>query len=169
MTERFQDAAHSKLIINLSNSVYTLISPELKDDNAIFMLWQIFVNVYLEGVKVIKAAGYKEFELKGLPSWKAIELGKNLDKTAAVNNFKRSIKYAWLNSMAQDMIRRQKNQSELESLNGYLLKLADSLNIEIPYNRIIYDLCKEHFDKTPFQPLPVEIVWEKINEKQNKK
>lgn len=169
MTNEFQDAAHSKLIINLSNSVYTIISPELKDDDAIFMLWQIFVNVYLEGVKVIQAAGYKEFELKGLPSWKTIELGKNLDKTVAVNNFKRSTKYAWLNSMAQDMILRQKHQSELESLNGYILKLADSLNIEIPYNKIIYNLCKEQFKKVPYQSLPVEVVWEKINEALNKK
>ncbi|MFX1311650.1 MAG: ketopantoate reductase family protein, partial [Promethearchaeota archaeon] len=138
ITKEFQDAAHSKLIVNLSNSVYTIISPELKDDDAIFKLWQIFVNIYLEGMKVIQAAGYKEFELKGLPSWKSVELGRNLDKTEAVNNFKRRTKYAWLNSMAQDMIRRQKNQSELESLNGYLLKLADSLNIDVPYNKIIY-------------------------------
>ncbi|MFW9881086.1 MAG: ketopantoate reductase family protein [Candidatus Thorarchaeota archaeon] len=168
-TKVFQDAAHSKLIINLSNSVYTIISPELKDDNAIFNLWRIFVNVYLEGVVVVKMAGYKEFELKGLPSWKAIELGKNLDKITAVNNFKKGTKYAWLNSMAQDMIRRQKSQSELESLNGYLLKLADSLNIKVPYNQTIYKLCKENFNRVPYQPLPVEVVWQKINEELNKK
>ena len=39
------------------------------------------------------------------------------------------------NSMVQDMIIRQKNQSELESLNGYFVKLADSLGIDIPYNK----------------------------------
>ena len=40
--------------------------------------------------------------------------------------------------MAQDMIHRKKNQSELESLTGYLINIADSLNIEIPYNKMIY-------------------------------
>ena len=60
-TQQFQDAAHSKLIINLSNATFTLISSELKDDDAIFKLWNIFMNVYLEGVEVVKAAGYKEF------------------------------------------------------------------------------------------------------------
>ena len=167
-TQQFQDAAHSKLIMNLSNATFTLISSELKDDDAIFKLWQIFMNVYLEGVKVVKAAGYKEFELKGLPSWNVMELGRNLDKTMAIKNFSRNLKYSWFNSMAQDMIHRKKNQSELESLTGYLVKLADSLNINIPYNRVIYKLSKQQFEKRPYQPLLVETVWEAINRNLNK-
>ncbi|MFX1573785.1 MAG: ketopantoate reductase family protein [Promethearchaeota archaeon] len=162
ITKEFQDAAYSKLIINLTNATFTLISSELKDNDAIFKLWKIMMNVYFEGMKVVKAAGYKEFELKGLLSWKIMELGKDFDKKTAVNSFKGSAKYAWLNSMAQDMIRRQKSQSELESLNGYLLKLADSLDIETPYNRMIYRLCKEQFKKIPYKPLPVDVVWEKM-------
>jgi len=168
-TQEFQDAAHSKLIINLSNATFTLISSELKDDDAIFTLWKIFLNVYLEGVNVVKAAGYKEFRLKGLPSWEVMAMGKNLDKATAINNFGRNLKYSWFNSMAQDMIHRKKNQSELESLTGYLIKLADSLDIKIPYNRTIYKLSKEQFKKVPYQPLPVEVVWEKINDELNRK
>lgn len=168
-TQQFQDAAHSKLIINLANATFTLISSELKDDDAIFKLWQILINVYLEGMKVVKNAGYKEFELRGLLSWKMIEAGKDLDKNTAVNNFRGSTKYAWLNSMSQDMIRRKRSKSELETLNGYLLKLAKSLNIEIPYNQMIYNLCKEQFSKMPYQPLPVEFVWEKIINELNSK
>jgi 2-dehydropantoate 2-reductase len=168
-TQEFQDAAHSKLIINLSNATFTLISSELKDDDAIFKLWNIFLNVYLEGMEVVKAAGYKEFKLKGLPSWEVMEMGKNLDKATAINNFGRNLKYSWFNSMAQDMIHRKKNQSELESLTGYLLNLADSLDIKIPYNRMIYKLSKEQFAKAPYQPLPVEVVWEKINDELNSK
>jgi len=167
-TQQFQNAAHSKLIMNLSNATFTLISSELKDDDAIFKLWQIFMNVYLEGVEVIKTAGYKEFELKGLPSWNVMELGKNLDKATAIKNFGRNLKYSWFNSMAQDMIHRQKNQSELESLTGYLVKLADSLNIKIPYNRVIYELSKQQFEMKPYHSLPVETVWEEINKNLNK-
>ena len=168
-TKQFQDAAHSKLIINLSNATFTLISSDLKDDDAIFKLWKIFMNVYLEGVEVVKAADYKEYELKGLPSWNGMELGKNLDKETAIKNFSRNFKYSWFNSMAQDMIHRKKNQSEIESLTGYLIKLADSLQLEIPYNRMIYKLCKQQFQKVPYQPLPAEIVWEKIDNELNRK
>lgn len=168
-TQNFQDAAHSKLIINLANSVFTLISSELKDDDEIYLLWQILINTYYEGIEVVKAAGYKEFELRGLLSWDVIEIGRKLDKNAAVTNFKGSTKYAWLNSMSQDMIRRQRSRSELESLNGYLLNLAESVSIEVPYNQIIYKLCKQQFEKRPYQPLPVKVVWEKINEELNRK
>ncbi len=126
------------------------------------------MNVYLEGVKVVKAAGYKEFELKGLPSWNVMELGKNLDKATAIKNFGRNLKYSWFNSMAQDMIHRKKSKSEIESLTGYFVKLADSFNIDIPYNRVIYKLSKQQFEKKPYQPLPVETVWEVINKNLNK-
>lgn len=98
-----------------------------------------------------------------------MELGKNLGKTTAINNFRRSLKYSWLNSMAQDMIHRQKNQSELETLTGYLVKLADSLNIKIPYNKVIYKLSKQQFEMKPYQPLPVETVWDEINKNLNNK
>ena len=168
-TQNFQDAVHSKLIINLANATFTLISSDLKDDDEIYMLWQILINAYYEGMKVVKAVGYNEFELRGLLSWKIIEIGRELDKKAAVNNFKGSTRYAWLNSMSQDMIRRQRNKSEIESLNGYLLELADSVGLEVPYNQIIYKLCKEQFDKKPYQSLPVKVVWEKINNELNRK
>jgi hypothetical protein len=42
------------------------------------------------------------------------------------------------------------------------VKLADSLNIKIPYNRVIYELSKQQFEKKPYQPLLVETVWEEI-------
>lgn len=167
-TQQFQDAAHSKLIINLSNATFTLISSELKDDDAIFKLWSIFLNVYLEGVALVKAAGYKEYKLKGLPSWDVMGMGKNLDKATAIKNFGRNLKYSWFNSMAQDMIHRKKNQSELESLTGYVVRLADSLKINIPYNTVIYKLSKQQFEKKPYQPLRVETVWEEINKNLNK-
>ena len=61
--------------------------------------------------------------------------------------------------MKQDMIIRQKTQSELESLNGYFLKLANSLGVDAPYNKVLYEICKEHFKKTPYQPLEPEEVY----------
>jgi len=163
-TNKLQEAAHSKLVINLLNSLFTLVNSKLQDNTAIFKLWKIYANVFLEGVKIIQAAGYQEYKLKYLPSWKTMEFALDFDKVAAVNDFKKNLKFYRLNSMAQDMILRQKNQSELESLNGYLIKLADSHGLEVPYNRTIYKLCKEQFSKTPYRPLAVEIVWEKINE-----
>ncbi len=161
-TKNFQDAAHSKLVMNLINSIFTLIDQKNQDEDSIFKLWKIFVNTFLEGVKIVKAAGYKEYKLKGLPNWKSMEFALNLDRKITLDNFRKSIRFSWLNSMAQDMLIRQKQISELETLNGYLLSLADKYGLEVPYNRTIYKLCKESFTKIPYKPLDVEIIYKEI-------
>ncbi len=168
ITTKYHDAAHSKLVLNIANSVFTLIEQNVDDDDYIFKLWKIFVNSYLECVDIIKAAGYHEHKLKGLPLWRTMEFAKNLDKKAALDNFRRDIKYSWLNSMAQDKVIRQKEQSELESLNGYLLNLAHQYNIKVPFNEVIYRLCKKAFSSVPYKPLHVDHVWKEI-EKELKK
>ena len=69
------------------------------------------------------------------------------------------------NSMSQDIIIRQKTQSELEYLNGYFINLAQKVGIAAPYNTTIYELCKSRFQKKPFKQLEVEEVWEIIQQK----
>ncbi|MFX1469357.1 MAG: ketopantoate reductase family protein [Promethearchaeota archaeon] len=162
MTKDFQDAVHSKLVINLGNSLFTLIDQKSQNDESILKLWKILANLYLEGVKIIKAAGYKEYKLKGLPTWEVMKFAMKLNKKTAVNNFKGSMKFYWLNSMTQDMLLRQKNISELESINGYLMSLADQFGLLVPYNRTIYKLCKENFLKSPYKPLNVGNVYSEI-------
>ena len=167
ITKNYLDAAHSKLVLNLVNSIFTLIEQNLDDDDYIFKLWKIFVNTYLEGIEIVKAAGFKEHKLKGLPTWKTMEFAKNLDKKAALENFRNNLKYSWLNSMAQDKIIRQNEQSELESLNGYLLNLAHQYKIKVPFNEVIYRLCKAIFSRRPYKPLHVDQVWHEIESELN--
>jgi len=162
LTKDFQDAAHSKLVTNLGNSIFTLIDQKNQDDESVFKLWKIVVKNFLEGVKIVEAAGYKEYKLKGLPTWDVMKFALNLNKKVAVNNFKEGMKFYWLNSMTQDMLLRQKSMSELETINGYLISLADQLGLSVPYNRTIYKLCKENFSKTPYRPLNVETVCREI-------
>jgi 2-dehydropantoate 2-reductase len=162
ITTKYQDAAHSKLVLNIANSVFTLIEQNVDDDDYIFTLWKIFLNAYLECVDIVKAAGYQEHKIKGLPLWKTMEFAKNLDKKTALDNFRRDIKYSWLNSMAQDKLIRRKEQSELESLNGYLLDLAHQNDIKVPFNEVIYRLCKKAFSVVPYKPLHVDEVWNEI-------
>ena len=64
--------------------------------------------------------------------------------------------------MTQDKVIRQKEQSELESLNGYLLSLAHQYNIKVPFNEVIYRLCKATFSRRPYKPLHVDQVWHEI-------
>lgn len=163
-TDELQNTVHTKLILNLVNSIFTLINPDIETDSDIFHLWQIFVNTFNEGVKIVRAAGYKEYRLRGVPQWNSMEMAVNLDMNTAVGNFKKNLKFSWRNSMTQDMVLRHRNQSELESLNGYILSLADSNKLIVPYNRTIYELCKDNFSKDPYEPIYVKVVCDKIQE-----
>jgi len=60
------------------------------------------------------------------------------------------------------MIIRQKSQSELQHLNGYMVDLAETLKKEAPYNRTIYEMCKSQFKKKPFKQLEIEEVWDEV-------
>ena len=164
ITKRYNDAAHSKLILNIINSIFTIINKENLTIDDKFKIWKIFVSSFLEGVEVLKKAGYREQKLKGLPSWRTIEFAQNLEKKMALDSFEESMKFSWLNSMAQDMVLLKRQKSEIDTLNGYFIELADKFKLEVPVNRTLYDLCKKQFNKVPFKPLHVNIVWNKLNE-----
>jgi hypothetical protein len=77
--------------------------------------------------------------------------------------FKRNLKKMVLSSMAQDIIKNQRHESELEAINGYLLALADRHGLEVPYNRAMYRICQEEFGKPVFEPLDVKDLWRRID------
>ena len=55
-----------------------------------------------------------------------------------------------------------------KNINDLTVRLANSLDINIPYNKGIYDLSKKQFETKPYQPLTVESVWDKIHKNLNK-
>jgi len=162
--KNIQDAVHTKLIFNLSNAILTLIDYKNIHTSSIPKLRKIIYNYMLEGIKIVQAKGYKEHRLPGLLPWKSIESAANEDNEAANKMFITQIHTPGPNSMEQDKIIRHKSESELVYLNGYIIALTDSLGMEAPYNRIIYKLCKKNFQKKPYQPLDIEVVWKKIIE-----
>jgi ketopantoate reductase len=70
-----------------------------------------------------------------------------------------------MSSMAQDIIQRGGSDSELETINGYFIELADKHGMKVPYNRAIYALCKREFAKPKFEPLDVKEVLEEVEKK----
>ncbi|MBD3253651.1 MAG: 2-dehydropantoate 2-reductase [Candidatus Lokiarchaeota archaeon] len=165
LTNNLQDAARCKMIMNLSNAAATLIKLNFPDEDSFTKFRKIIINLFLEGIEIIKAAGFSEQKLDGMPSWKLLKLANKIPKKMANKTFRKSMTGMLHNSMAQDKILRERDQSELESLSGYFIELANSLNLEIPYNETIYQLSKEEFQKKPFNPLPIDTVWKKIQSK----
>lgn len=163
-TQKIQDAAQTKTALNLINSLMTLLGHQYREFTNFKLIGKLSANLLLEGVKIIKAAGYEPYKLEGLPTEGVLKLATWLPSFLRTMIYKKKSKKMVLNSMAQDILQRKKKDSELESLNGYILQLADSLGLQVPYNRTIYQLCKAEFSKPEFQPLSVEEVWDKVNE-----
>jgi len=164
VTLHLNNATHSKMIINLTNSLTTLIGHTYKEisDQSIFQ--KLLTNLTWEGVQIVKAAGYDECKLGGMPSWLLMKAGATLPQVVTKIPFKQNVKKLVISSMAQDILQKGGSQSELESLNGYFIYLAEQYGIDIPYNKTIYELCKEEFAKPGFEPWDVKEVWDKVQQ-----
>ena len=159
VTDHFNDAAHSKLVINLTNSLTTLIGHRRREISDPALFQKLLSNVTWEGVQIVRGAGYKECRLGGMPSWKIIWAGSHLPRAITKPIFEKNVAKMVLSSMAQDILQRVGHQSELETINGYLLSLADRQGLKVPYNRAVYDLCRREFAKPVFAPLDVAEVY----------
>jgi ketopantoate reductase len=70
-----------------------------------------------------------------------------------------------MSSMSQDIIQRGGTTSEIDSLTGYILRLARRNRVKAPYNETIYELGKERFSKPGFVPLDVKDVLAEVQKK----
>ena len=165
VTDHLMDAALSKMIINLTNSLTTLIGHQFKPLSDPDLFQKLLSNLTYEGVKIVKAAGYKECSLGGMPGWKLLELSAKLPTFVTKPIFDKNVKKMVVSSMAQDVIQRGSRDNELESLNGYFLRLAADSGVDAPFIGAIYDLCRERFAQESFEPMDVKDVWSEVKKR----
>ncbi len=163
VTPHIQDAAHSKIIINLTNSLTTLVGHKFREISDPALFQKLLTNLTYEGVQVVKAAGYGECKLGGMPSWMVMEMATKLPPFISKPIFDKNVKKMVVSSMAQDIIQRGGGDSELDTINGRIIELADQFGVDIPYNRAVYKLCKAEFAKPKFEPLDVRDVWAEVS------
>lgn len=162
-TDRFQDAAHCKIVVNLANSITTLAGHGVApiDDMALFQ--RLLAGTLWEGVRVIRAAGYRECRLGGIPSWRLLWASSHLPPIVTRPLFAKNLKKMVMSSMAQDVLSRRSGRHELEELNGRIVALADRHGLPAPYNRAVLDLCRREFARPDFKPLSVKEIWARIS------
>ncbi|MGI6702146.1 MAG: ketopantoate reductase family protein [Christensenellales bacterium] len=158
ITDRILDAAYCKMVINLTNSFTTLVGMGYREITNLHAFKEILTNSMYEGVKILKKMGVKEFKAHTMPNWMSIMAGAKLPNFITDGMFKKNLAKMVLSSMAQDVIQRKTGDSELESLIGEFIGLADCYKVDIPYNRTVYKLCKDRFYKDPFVPMTEEEV-----------
>jgi len=152
-SQNFYDHAHAKLVNNIANSVTTLIGNSHRDADALKPLQTVLTQLSNEGVSTLQAAGVSETRAGPLPPWSVIKLSKLLPAVLTRPIFRRKLALVGSTSMASDIISKGKGESELESINGYLLKLADKYRVDVPYSRKLYELCQQRFSEIPFRPM----------------
>ena len=155
-----QDAAYSKMVINLTNSLTTLIGHGFQELSSLTHLQKVLSQMTYEGTQIVKAAGHKECSIGGMPSWALITAAAKLPSFLTRGAFKKNIKKMVVSSMAQDIIQRGAGDSELETINGHFIELADKYGVKAPFNRKVYELCKQRFNAEKFTPMDIQEVWQ---------
>ncbi len=160
ITPHYFDAAHNKILLNLSNSSFTLLGVGFKKISSMNKFRILTTSITYEGLKILKKAKIKQIKLGPLPSWKLLRIAATLPGFITNPIFKKTIeKSSGINSMAQDLLINKRNKTELESLNGYLIQLANEVGFDAKINQKLYEICKREFVKKDFQPLDLDTVW----------
>jgi 2-dehydropantoate 2-reductase len=164
-TDRLKDAVQCKIVINLVNSVTALIGHGVREVKDQELLRRIMVNTLCEGIQTLQMAGVTEVPLGDAPSWKTIRLGAKLPGFIANIIFKNNFKKMQITSMAQDLFVLHKDTTELDSINGYIVGLANTVGFDARFNKAIYEIAGREFNKPDYQPMEVADLWRKIEER----
>jgi ketopantoate reductase len=165
VTDRITDAAYCKMVINLTNSFTTLVGMQYREITNMRAFKRILTTSMYEGMKILKKKGVKEFKAHTMPSWTKITFGAKMPDFITDGLFKKNLAKMVLSSMAQDVIQRKTGASELDSLIGEFIVMADNLGVAIPYNKTVYELCKVRFAADPFVPMTEEEVLKEVEKR----
>lgn len=162
VVDNLGDISHTKLILNLTNSLTTLVGFKFKPISDPRLFQKVLSNLTYEGVKIAKSAGFNECSIGNMPSWTTMGMAAKLPTFITKSIFEKNIKKMVVSSMAQDVIQRGSKDTELETINGHFLSLAKKNNLKVPYNQAVYDMCQEAFAQDTFNTVDIKDVWEKI-------
>ena len=162
ITNHLENTVHSKLVINLTNALDTLVGQGYMPVSDFRVYQRLFACTLYEGVRIIRAAGYSEYPMNGMPSFLILHLGTLAPSWLAVPVFRRKVRTIVMTSMAQDILLHDTGVSEIDTLTGYIISLAKAHNVPSPYNSTIYRLAKERFRKG-FKPMRCEDVMAEVH------
>ena len=69
ITDRLEDAVHTKIVINLTKALDALVGRGWRPLSNIAVYQQLLPRTLWEGVRIIRAAGYREHRIPGIPSF----------------------------------------------------------------------------------------------------
>src|SRR5579863_3580912 len=134
---RMQDAIHTKIVVNLTNALDALVGRGARPLSNPDIFQRLLTQTLWEGVRTIRAAGHREYRLPGMPSFALLHLVAALPDWLTRPLFQRRLRAMRMSSMTQDVMLHGAQDTELESITGYIVDLAAQHRVPAPYNRAI--------------------------------
>ena len=151
-----------KLLVNLNNSINVLSGLPLKQQLAQRPYRKIMAACVREGLRVLKRAGIKPQMDAPLPPSLVpalMELPNSIFQMLAKKIV--DIDPSARSSMWEDLQRGRK--TEVDLLNGEIVRLGAQLDVPTPINQRVMDLVKEAEHRGAPPSLPAEQLWQRLN------
>jgi 2-dehydropantoate 2-reductase len=160
--ERIADAARCKMVLNLTNSISALVGFGLREIEDYDAFSRSVSRVMYEGMQILRKAGVREVPLDRGATWRNIKAARFLPGFITSRILRNGMKDMHITSMGQDVYLAKRGATELESLNGYFVRLAESVGFDARYNKALYRITKQWLAQPEVRPMHERELWTKL-------
>jgi ketopantoate reductase len=115
-----------------------------------------------EGMQILRKAGVREVSLDRGATWRNITAARMLPGCITSRILRNGMKDMHITSMGQDVYLAKRGATELESLNGYFVRLAESVGFDARYNKALYGITKQWLAQPEVRPMHERELWTKL-------
>ena len=160
--ERIADAARCKMVLNLTNAITMLVGFGLREIDDYDAFSRSVSRVMYEGVQILRRAGVREVRFDRGATWRNITAARFLPGFITSRILRNGMRDMHITSMGQDVYLTHRGATELESLNGYFVRLAESTGFDARYNRALYRITRDWLAQPEIRPMHERELWEKL-------
>lgn len=133
---------YTKLLVNLNNAVSALSGAPTRDLLLVEGYRRVVADLVAEGHRVIRAAGGRPARLRGVPvGWMPSILRMPTPLVRLVTRAQMKVDPKARSSMWEDLTKGR--PTEVDFLNGEIVRLATEAHVEAPLNRRVVELIRQ--------------------------
>jgi 2-dehydropantoate 2-reductase len=162
--ERIADASQCKMVLNLTNSISALVGFGVREIEDYSAFSKSVSRVMYEGMQILRRAGVHEVSMGHGATWRTIRLARFMPAFVKARILEKGMRDMHITSMGQDVYLTKRGATELESLNGYFLRMAEKVGFDARYNRVLYRITREWLAQPEIRPVHERELWEKLRQ-----
>ncbi len=153
----------TKLIVNLNNAVSALGGAPTRELLLSPTYRRIIAAIVGEALRVLRAAGIQPASLRGVPiGFMPLVLRLPTPLVRLVTHAQMRVDPEARSSMWEDLSRHR--PTEVDYLNGEIVRLAEEVGMDAPFNRRIVQFVREAEAKNAGAPdIPAELLWQRLS------